>query len=275
MKSHTELSSADYEAILDLFAELAELTDSAPESAFGYLTSRIEGLLGDVTVGFAARARRHPSCGWEMTDAVMQGLTPAQLLHWRRAFLADGGYRAHPLWPRLAPDAGALRTFVRRQLVPDQEWYSHPIIADGPRSLGFDDVVISVLPIGADREFILSISRPWGDRPFDERHRRIVETLNQRLGWFYRRAPWQEGATPIDRNELARRIADLPPRHHHVLRLLLTADSEKEIAARLRLSPATIHKYIEQVYRALGVTSRPQLMAYLLSPRAELLRGPA
>lgn len=53
----------------------------------------------------------------------------------------------------------------------------------------------------------------------------------------------------------------LPTRHAKVLDELLTGHGEKEIAADLGLSPRTVHKYTEQIFRALGVRSRPELMA--------------
>jgi DNA-binding CsgD family transcriptional regulator len=45
---------------------------------------------------------------------------------------------------------------------------------------------------------------------------------------------------------------------------LLEGDSEKEIAARLGLSPATVHEYVTALYRRFGVHSRGQLLAHVL-----------
>ena len=44
----------------------------------------------------------------------------------------------------------------------------------------------------------------------------------------------------------------------------MEGDSEKQVAARLGLSPATIHQYVTALYRRFGVQSRGQLMAYIL-----------
>ena len=65
----------------------------------------------------------------------------------------------------------------------------------------------------------------------------------------------------------AARVAGLPARHSAVLDALLTGRSEKQIAAALALSPRTVHKYIEQVFRALDVHSRAELMALFLRRR--------
>jgi DNA-binding CsgD family transcriptional regulator len=66
------------------------------------------------------------------------------------------------------------------------------------------------------------------------------------------------GEPPRRRDALS---AALPSRHARVLDQLLTGRSEKEIASALALSPRTVHKYTEQVFRALGARSRPELMA--------------
>jgi DNA-binding CsgD family transcriptional regulator len=49
-----------------------------------------------------------------------------------------------------------------------------------------------------------------------------------------------------------------------VLRLLLTGKTEKELAAKLFVSPHTVHSHIQAVYRELGVTSRAELMSLFI-----------
>ena len=60
-------------------------------------------------------------------------------------------------------------------------------------------------------------------------------------------------------------IQKLSPTQARVLRRLLTGKSEKEMAAELFISPHTIHSHIRVVYRELGVTSRPELMALFIN----------
>lgn len=49
-----------------------------------------------------------------------------------------------------------------------------------------------------------------------------------------------------------------------VLRLLLTGQSEKEIAEVLFISPHTVHSHVKQIYQYYGVNSRPALMAHFI-----------
>ena len=46
-----------------------------------------------------------------------------------------------------------------------------------------------------------------------------------------------------------------------MLRCLLEGDSDKQVAARLRLSPATVNEYTKRIYRHFRVTSRAELLA--------------
>jgi DNA-binding NarL/FixJ family response regulator len=60
----------------------------------------------------------------------------------------------------------------------------------------------------------------------------------------------------------------LPPRLQQTLRRLLLGDSEKQVAAQLRLSKHTVHVYVKQLYKRLSVTSRGELLA-------KFVRGPS
>jgi DNA-binding CsgD family transcriptional regulator len=60
----------------------------------------------------------------------------------------------------------------------------------------------------------------------------------------------------------------LPLRLQQALAALLEGESEKDVAQRLALSPATAHQYIKQLYRYFGLQSRAQLMSQMLLRRA-------
>ena len=54
---------------------------------------------------------------------------------------------------------------------------------------------------------------------------------------------------------------DLSPRVRQTLQRLLAGDSEKQIAARLGVSPHTVHVYVKNLYRHYDVSSRGELLA--------------
>ncbi|MGH7279612.1 MAG: helix-turn-helix domain-containing protein, partial [Candidatus Rokuibacteriota bacterium] len=49
------------------------------------------------------------------------------------------------------------------------------------------------------------------------------------------------------------------------LACLVEGDSEKQIAARLGLSPTTVHQYVTALYRHFGVRSRGKLLAHIMA----------
>ena len=53
----------------------------------------------------------------------------------------------------------------------------------------------------------------------------------------------------------------LSPRMLQTLRCLLQGDSEKQIAAKLEISPHTIHVYVKSLYKHYNVFSRAELLA--------------
>jgi DNA-binding NarL/FixJ family response regulator len=62
--------------------------------------------------------------------------------------------------------------------------------------------------------------------------------------------------------------ASLSDREKEVLDRLVRGDGTTDVAKALFISPHTVRNHLKAVYRKLGVSSRPELMRRLLSPRA-------
>jgi DNA-binding CsgD family transcriptional regulator len=71
----------------------------------------------------------------------------------------------------------------------------------------------------------------------------------------------QTSADPIEAGRLPSVARQLSDAQQRVLRLILQGLSEKEVAARLHLSPHTVHTHVKNVYQALQVHSRGELIA--------------
>jgi DNA-binding CsgD family transcriptional regulator len=57
----------------------------------------------------------------------------------------------------------------------------------------------------------------------------------------------------------------ISPRESQIIESILAfADDEASVAARLRMSPSTVHAHLARLYRKVGVTNRWQLMVKLL-----------
>ena len=60
----------------------------------------------------------------------------------------------------------------------------------------------------------------------------------------------------------------LSPRARQTLSLLLEGAGEKQVAAKLGLSPHTVHVYVKELYRKHRVCSRAELLVQVLRHQA-------
>ncbi len=60
-------------------------------------------------------------------------------------------------------------------------------------------------------------------------------------------------------------VERLSQAQRRVFRLLLHGHSERDVATRLHLSSHTVHTHVKQIYRALGVHSRAELLTVYLT----------
>jgi DNA-binding NarL/FixJ family response regulator len=67
----------------------------------------------------------------------------------------------------------------------------------------------------------------------------------------------------------------LSPRQEQIMGLMVLGLTDKEIGARLALSPHTIRTYIDRVYRTLGCRNRTRAVAIWLSREASPSAPPA
>lgn len=96
------------------------------------------------------------------------------------------------------------------------------------------------------------VNRALGDKPFDARQRRLMGLMNGELARLM-------GTKLATSSEIS--ATGLPPRLREVLIRLMQGDSEKQIAARLALSPHTVHDYVKRLHARFRVQSRGELLA--------------
>ncbi len=259
------LSARDVRALFTLEGELSEVAAHSHRDAVSHFAAELPRVLGgDAVVWWSAMS----APGVPVTSRVF-GLEPSVLRRWEESYLLEGEYAAHPMWPGLF-ESGAANGLTRRreELVRDADWYRSPHIAEWCRGLGYDDVLANVAPLApsgrsAARLGFVAVVRPWGQARFTQREADVLEVAQHRTRWLTQAAVLDERAA---RHEALR--AKLPPHLKRVRAQLLLGHSEKEIAARLGLSPRTVHKYVENLYAAFDVQSRPQFMALWVDPSA-------
>jgi DNA-binding CsgD family transcriptional regulator len=152
----------------------------------------------------------------------------------------------------LLPATRGTLTCLRSQLVSDPSWYSSSLFNEYYRSMRIDDQLQSYCQIDADRVSGISLIRPLGARPFDERQRRLLELFHRDMCRLLGTKLAKPGGPSI---------AQLSPRLAQVLLRLLEGDGEKQIALRLGISRHTVHEHVKRLHRHFGVSTRAELLS--------------
>jgi DNA-binding NarL/FixJ family response regulator len=152
-------------------------------------------------------------------------------------------------------------THTRRELVSDRVWYRSQAFDQYRQLARLDHRVISVVRVAADgASTAIILLRELGASDFSAREVERLRFLHAELGRLVRESLVSALEPGPDR---------LSPRLRQTLACLLQGDSEKQVAARLDLSPTTIHQYVTALYRHFGVHSRAQLLAHVLRRRSD------
>jgi DNA-binding CsgD family transcriptional regulator len=144
---------------------------------------------------------------------------------------------------------------TRTDLVADREWYPTPYYHSLQKPIGTDHTLVSFVGLAGGAGLCSGVTFSRGldvKKDFTGRHRAVV-TEAQRL------------TAPLIGGGLARFSEPSPtglaPRVRAVLTCLLEGDSDKQVAARLKVSTYTVNQYAKVVFRHFGVTSRAELLA--------------
>jgi DNA-binding CsgD family transcriptional regulator len=192
-------------------------------------------------------------------------------------------------------------TRTRQQLVDDTTWYASEYVQHVHRPMGADHALFSLLRMQGNGtapgktsptgQLVTSlwIMRAWGERrAFEPRDSMLLRAFHSTAQWMFcfddanadvpdtpRRNGELVGTPPLvtpammtTTSAIARALkVALSPRQKQTLRLLLNGDSEKQIATRLLRSRHTVHEHVKAIYRAVGVSSRAELLSRCLRRR--------
>jgi DNA-binding CsgD family transcriptional regulator len=150
------------------------------------------------------------------------------------------------LMRRLGTTVDEVITSTDSEMVARKEWDGSAWINEYVRPARVDHFVGSVRLLGRAECMGFGFMRAAGDRPFSEEDREVLHLVHLGVGRFF--------PAPSPRTLLAPRVRD-------TLDVLLSGATDKEIAAKLRISPHTVRQYVKSILRAYGVSSRAQLIA--------------
>jgi DNA-binding CsgD family transcriptional regulator len=241
------LSASDYEKVLDVLHEAADVDGPIPFSE--PVLEAMRRLVPCDVVAYHDRTGGHPHVCLvgESRSPMTAEIREAARRHWFEC----------PLMPM----RGARKysdVFTRR------EFHALGLYQECARPLGIEDVFRVWLSSGPDAAHI-EFDR--AARTFAERDRAVLELLSRHLERFWRRAARRSGS--------AARVNDsdrLTPRESEILELVAEGRTNGEVARLLWISPATVRKHLENAYLKLEVHTRTGAVAVLralASPRDE------
>jgi len=153
-----------------------------------------------------------------------------------------------PVIMRTLPNAF---TATRQSLADDRAWYQSGYYNDFKRVMRCDDVLLSLLPL-PQLGILHGIhgDRRTGQKPMGRREAVCLSLIHKELGRKWKRY--------LSQPQVIQK--QLSPRLRELLNHLRGSESEKEIAARMGLSPHTVHNHIRRLYREFKVSSRAELL---------------
>jgi len=237
--SVTKLSSHDLDGALAFVGEAAASGESGP-----FALPVVEQLLRLVP---AERAGYY-ECGNEDERAEVAVQTAYLEWDW------DLARAARPSWPLRDPQsppsaAVILSDFLDRRAKQRNSWYRDVMRAHGAEH---ECKLWLPAPVGIARCFFLVRGR--GDRDFDERDRSVLTILRPHL------------AAIRERWERRRRPFGVTDREGEVLALVRQGLTNREIADRLVISPATVRTHLEHIFEKLDVHTRTAAVARAFGP---------
>jgi DNA-binding CsgD family transcriptional regulator len=164
-------------------------------------------------------------------------------------------------------DGRALRI---SDVVTQDEFHAREIYTVFYEPIGVEHQLAFTLPHTKDRILGVVLSRNRSSLDFTDQERDLIEQARPFLIQAYHNAirysellDSQRPAEAAPRTpQLESLLAlGLTVRQGHVLQLLATGASERDIAERLDISHRTVQKHLERCYRCLGVTNRSRAAA--------------
>lgn len=269
------LSWRDQDAIIRLWHELAEFPASSPQKALDHCLRTLGREVDAINATWVGAIRdkewehsrpSDPLLGWQPRICVTLHPTEA----WQRAHeVAMHAVRNSYMDPHtvaLASRFGQNRSHLREELVRDREWKRDRIYQEVLIPLGIRHRLMCASATAPRAESYLIFDRENG-RGFGARERDLLAFFLRGSAVLHRELLQAHGLLGAEQ--------PLSPRERHVLRLLLTGASEREIAQVMGLTPATTHQYVVAVLRKFGAHSRVELMAQWLRRLAPPCLPPA
>jgi DNA-binding CsgD family transcriptional regulator len=207
------------------------------------------------------------------TDHVSLRLTGVAIDRPERNMVARPGFAAavagHPAFT--AHRAGRLtpgRAVALTDLADRATLRALPLYTDFYRPEGTADQLLTVIGLSGRHGSVLVFNRSRAG--FSRRDREVVDLVAPHVSLAAERRERTSALLAATRHaarqgeraaEFAARWPTLTDRERQVVAQAADGSTTREVARRLCVSPRTVHKHLEQIYRKLGTTNRAGLVA--------------
>lgn len=159
---------------------------------------------------------------------------------------------------------GSLRTRSLDSVLDQKQWLGSMHYNEYVRPCGLNDRIASSLRLpGKDAIQAIVLHRAAADGKYSRRAVRLIRVFHHELSMAL--GTRLEMTSPENAEPLPARLRD-------VLEGLVRGEAEKQIARRLGLSPNTVNRHVQRLYRRFEVRSRGELMFQLLNAPKERAR---
>lgn len=259
----------DNEKIVQFWDELSEFGAHQSDAALNYCLERICDLIradnaywvGGVRVVKGDRTRLDPMSGWRVGAAHLLYADEAALQRKKQAMREPDENDVGDTTVQLIAKAGEFRAYTMKSgtLLSVDAFKKTDHYNFFYRQAGVEDRIWVVFPVSKDAESYFCIDTYEKGRCFTQDELEFTSQILRGIKWFHRQLLLSHG--------LGICLEPLTPSERRVKQCLLSGDSEKEIAAKLSLSPGTVHQYAVRIYRKFGVKGRTEFMSLWLHGR--------
>lgn len=249
----TRVTQRDLEALIRLAGEAGEIGRDIRRRRAHVLEGLARLCHADKAVFAPFMRSRSDPLRWEVCrpDVVFINTDPDELRRMRHFY--EHGEPVDPVIDRMANVEGEVIVATPLHYMTDEAWRRTAHYNEVRRPARIEQQVYARYGNGPMQRIGVGLQRRR-NVPFGQRELELASIFLRNAGHLI-----EDSAEPVS-------ALRLPPRLKPVLERYLAGDSEKEAAAALGLSPQTVHTYAKQLYRAIGVSSRAELMAKFIMP---------
>ena len=255
------------EEVYRLWDELCDFGAQASDEAAKYCMRRLctwidadnAFWIGAIRLTSGAQARNDPMLGWRI--GTINILDPSHVggRQMRDGTLDTRSSDPGPTSRAMASGAGRFRVYrlLDGKLVDLNAFRNTAHYDRFYRKRGISDRIWAAFPVNDDTESYFCFDKYGEGRIFSEDDLNLVAQALRGIKWFHRHLLLSHGLH-VSEEVLTRS-------ERRMLHELLSGASEREIAARLHLTPGTVHQYTVRIFRKFGVSGRAEFMSLWLT----------